>query len=224
MVAGLRLIVEKNTKNYILAGVFVLQILLTWINGFHNLLIDTLWMILWFAALLYVCYDQEPGYRETMIFLVLGVLVSNGIMVLSPSFPERTTVYAQFCLTALCVLFLSHMQIKTKYRQGIALCLGAGILAAGVYWYNIYSLVHEVNIVRQAQISYYQKRPDAGEAGLLAYPRKSIHSANIESEEDVDHIRGFHDYFYLAEDLHLNFYYLEKYTRSAIREEMPAAE
>ncbi len=212
----------KNTGNYILAGIFVLQILLTWINGLHNLVIDTLWMIVWFAALLYVCYHQEPGDREMMVFLVLGVLVSNGIMVLSPSFPERTTVYAQFCLTALIVLFFSHIEINGKYLLGLCLCLAAGILASGVYWYKIYSLVHEVNIVRQAQIGYYQKRPDAGEAWLLAYPRKSIHSANIDSEEDVDHIRGFHDYFYLAEDLHLNFYYLENYTKDAIRAEMPA--
>lgn len=213
---------DRNSKaDLIASAVFAVHLILVWTDGFGNALIDTVWLVLYYGALTYLCLKQASSVRELSVFLIMAVIVSNGIMVFSPSFPERTAVYAVYCLIWIILLLKDNISVTAKGNQILAAALCAGILAFGLHWYRIYHTVHLVNIVRQAQVEYYQKRPDAGDAWFLAYPKKSIHSANIDYEEDVDHIRGFQDYFYLSHDLNLKFYYIDEYTAEAIFAEMP---
>ena len=217
------LLKNRNSKAHMIASaVFALHLILIWTDGFGFVLIDTVWMMIYYGSLVYLCLKQVSPVRELTIFLAMAVIVFNGIMVFSPSFPERTAVYAIYCLIWIVLLLADRMNLPQKAKQILATGLCAGIIFSCIHWYRIYHTVHLVNIVRQAQVEYYQKRPDAGDAWFLAYPKKSIHSANIDYEEDVDHIRGFQDYFYLSHDLNLKFYYIDEYTAEAIAAEMPS--
>lgn len=221
LAAAALLLKNRSRTNLILAAVFAVHLVLTWTDGFGNDLLNTLWFVIYYGALCMLCLKQKSPDREMLVFLIMAVIVSNGIMVFSPSFPERTAVYGIYCLLWITVMLAGYLQFQVKAETVLKGVLCCGILAAGIHWYRIYHTVHLVNIVRQAQVEYYQKRPDAGDAWFLAYPRESIHSANIDYEEDVDHIRGFKEYFYLNQDLNLKFYYIDEYTPSAIAAEMP---
>ena len=212
---------KNNKTNLIACAIFAVHLILIWTDGFGNALIDTVWLVLYYGSLTYLCLKQVSPVRELSVFLIMAVIVSNGIMVFSPSFPERTAVYAVYCLIWIVLLLKDNISVPAKGNQMIAAALCAGIVSSCIYWYRIYHTVHLVNIVRQAQVEYYQKRPDAGDAWFLAYPKKSIHSANIDYDEDVDHIRGFQDYFYLSHDLNLKFYYIDEYTPDAVTAEIP---
>ena len=205
---------KKDRVSLVVSAVFLIHIVLTWMNGFSNMYLDSIWFFVYYGALCYSACLEGKNLRDILLFLCAGALVTSLIMLLSPSFPERTSVYSMFCMTAFCLLEFDTMDIGPKPL--LTLVLSAGIAAAGVHWYRIYYSVHLVNIVRQSQVEYYRKRPDAGEAWFLAYPRGSVHSANIDSEDDREHIKGFKDYYYLSQDLHLNFYYLDSYDRESV--------
>jgi hypothetical protein len=84
-----------------------------------------------------------------------------------------------------------------------------------ISYYDIYHLVHLINIRRYQQIEYYRIRPDAGDAWLIAYPDESIHSPNVQ-EWDETHMYYFKEYYNLSQDLHLIFYYLDEYNAETI--------
>ncbi len=210
---------RKDRLSMALSAVFLIHIVLTFTDGCSNVAADSLWCIIFYGSLCLSAWREDEERRDLLLFLVAGVLVTSLIMLLSPSFPERTSVYALFCLITYCLLSFDSMEAGMKPL--LPVILAAGILAAGVHWFRIYYSVHFVNIVRQAQVEYYRLRPDAGEAWFLAYPRGSVHSANIDTEEDVEHIKGFKEYYYLAEGLHLNFYYLDSYDRQSVLEQIP---
>ncbi len=212
---------KRTREDLFLIAVFALHLILTWTDGFRSIVFDTVWFFLFYGALLRSAWRKRSPYREILMFLAAGALVSDLIMVLSPSFPERTSVYAVFCMIAFTSVIFGDLDLSLKEHPAAKAALCLGILAAGAHWYRIYYSVHLVNIVRQAQIEYYQKRPDAGEAWFLAYPKGSVHSANIDTDEDVSHIRGFKDYYYLSDDLHLNYYYIDAYDKISVMGEMP---
>ncbi|MBR3342946.1 MAG: hypothetical protein IKG34_01990 [Solobacterium sp.] len=207
---------NRSHADLVCTAVFAAELILTWINGFSSPFIDTLWCIIWYGTLIYAL-----RYDVLHVFLVLGCLAADGIMVLSPSFPERTAVYGVYCMIALASLLLRELPLRFRPEKALTCLCAAGVLLGFAHFGRIYYQVHLINIVRIAQVRYYQKRPDAGEAWFLAYPLGTIHSANIDYEEDVDHIWGFKEYYYLNQDLHLNFYYLDNYDRQSIMAELP---
>lgn len=207
---------NRSRSDLLCTAVFAAELVLTWTNGFANPFIDTLWCIIWYGTLIYVL-RSDP----LQVFLVLGCLAADGIMVLSPSFPERTAVYGVYCMIALTSLLLRELPVRLRPEKALTCLCVAGVLLGFAHFGRIYYQVHLINIVRIAQVRYYQKRPDAGEAWFLAYPLGTIHSANIDYEEDVDHIWGFKEYYYLNQDMHLNFYYLDEYDRQSIMAELP---
>ncbi len=86
----------------------------------------------------------------------------------------------------------------------------------GLRYMHLYQKIHAIDMKRQAQIAYYQVRPDTKEAYILGYPSMSVHSADIQ-EDDLFHLEYFKKYYYLNEDLQLHFYYLEDYSMESIQ-------
>ena len=91
----------------------------------------------------------------------------------------------------------------------------AGMVFRMAGLYEIYHMVHLINVKRYSEIEYYRVRPDAGDAWLMAYPDESIHSANVQEGDDT-HMYYFKEYYDLNQDLHLIFYYLEDYNAKTI--------
>ena len=160
--------------------------------------------------------EKEADSRWFMIFLILCAIGADAVMMVSPIFDSRSALYTVY----LWILLTITLFERIKLNKALILFPTVFVLliAMRMYsYYEIYHLVHMINIRRNQQIEYYRVRPDAGDAWLLAYPDESIHSPNV-LEGDDTHMYYFKEYYYLNQDLHLIFYYLDDYNAETIFE------
>ena len=181
-----------------------------WNNGIVHLL-----AVLAFLAVT-ICYEEDEHRRWFLVFTVLCALGANAVMLVSPIFDSRSSLYTEYLFLLSAVI--RAQSLLSGSRKARCTAAAASLLRLGIRmisYYDIYHMVHLINIRRYQEIEYYRARPDAGDAWLIAYPDESIHSANVQEGDDT-HMYYFKEYYYLNQDLHLVFYYLKDYTAEAI--------
>lgn len=157
--------------------------------------------------------DNHRKYKE--LFFILCALGADAVMVISPIFDSRSAIYTVYLWILLILDLLDQITYPKKAELPLFILTAGLCFYWGLQYYNLYHMVHLITIKRDAQIQYYQDRPDAGDAWILAYPDDSIHSPNV-LEGDTTHDYYFKEFYYLNQDLTLHFYYLEDYTAEAI--------
>ena len=151
------------------------------------------------------------------IYLILCALGASIVMLVSPIYDSRSALYTVYLWILLTLLLFGRLPLTVDVKKCLLVLF---VLLAGMRmfsYYQIYHLVHLINIRRNQQIEYYRVRPDAGDAWILAYPDESIHSPNVQEGDDT-HMYYFKEYYYLNQDLHLVFYYLKDYNAETIFE------
>ncbi len=176
----------------------------------------------WFYFLLYLvmivlifAYEEDQRLKYYLIYLLLCALGANAVMVVSPIFDSRSGLYTVYLMILAALTMADEAEIKPLSSWILAGVSAAFAAVSMVSYYQVYHMVHEINIRRYQQIEYYRLRPDAGDAWLIAYPDESIHSPNVQ-EGDETHMYYFKEYYSLSQDLHLVFYYLKEYTTENI--------
>jgi hypothetical protein len=136
-------------------------------------------------------------------------------MVVSPIFDSRSGLYTVYLLILVILVNFDDLELLPVQKWILTIGFAAAMAVRMYGYYEIYHLVHLINIRRYQQVEYYRLRPDAGDAWLLAYPDETIHSANVQ-EGDETHMYYFKEYYGLNQDLHLVFYYLKEYNAETI--------
>ncbi|MBP3891861.1 MAG: hypothetical protein J6D29_06790 [Solobacterium sp.] len=183
----------------------------------HSLTLNTIGYVLFTLSLFIGAWklvkNKEKSWLLTWLLFLAGG--ANVVMLLSPIFDIRSSIYTVF----LFILFVLFMLDEFNFNQGSRyLLIGlavVGVALASYSYYRLYQMVHNVDTRRQAQIEYYRVRPDDKEAYILGYPALSVHSADV-LEGDTFHEEVFKEYYYLAKDVNLHFYYLDNYTKEEI--------
>lgn len=163
----------------------------------------------------------EPDQHKKwfLVFLVFCALGANVVMMVSPIFDSRSALYTVYLWILVSAVLFEDIKLPKPVWNIVLAGLFIVLVAVRMYsYYDIYHLVHLINIRRNQQIEYYRVRPDAGDAWILAYPDESIHSPNVQEGDDT-HMYYFKEYYYLNQDLHLVFYYLKDYNAQTIFEE-----
>ena len=151
------------------------------------------------------------------IYLILCALGASVVMLVSPIFDSRSALYTIYLWILTTLVLFGKLPLSETGKNGLVVSLVLVAVMRMTSYYQIYHLVHLINIRRNQQIEYYRVRPDAGDAWILAYPDESIHSPNVQ-EGDETHMYYFKEYYYLNQDLHLVFYYLKEYNAQTIFE------
>lgn len=177
------------------------------------------WLYLLFTAVLMffvIRQENDSNKKWYVVYLILCALGANGVMCVSPIFDSRSGLYTAYLLILAVLVLFNDIELKQNALKWILGIAFSAICVIRMYsYYEIYHLVHLINIRRNQQIEYYRVRPDAGDAWLLAYPDESIHSPNVVEWDDT-HMYYFKEYYYLSQDLHLVFYYLDDYNAETI--------
>ena len=164
----------------------------------------------------YIVYEEHSFKKWFVVYLVLCAGGANAVMLVSPIFDSRSSLYTVYLLLLTALVLAQDVPLERKevrIAEAIVLCGLTGYRMAS--YYDIYHTVHLINIKRYAEIEYYRLRPDAGDAWLVAYPDESIHSPNVQEWDDT-HMYYFKEYYSLSQDLHLIFYYLDEYNAETI--------
>ena len=177
-------------------------------------LLYLIYTIVFLAA--YIAFEKNSFRKWVVVYLVLCAGGADAVMLVSPIFDSRSALYTVYLLLLTALILFQDCSLEKKEVRYVLAALFIGISVwRMVSYYDIYHLVHLINIRRYQQIEYYRLRPDAGEAWLLAYPDESIHSPNV-LEGDDTHAYYFREYYGLSQDLDLVFYYLDEYNAETI--------
>lgn len=143
-------------------------------------------------------------FLHSIVFLA-GV--SNGVMLLSPIFGIRSSLYTVFLLMVF-ILVIVNQITNFRLRALITIPLIILSLSFGSNVLSKYILVSEVHSIRLEQIEYYKNNPDVKEAWLIRYPIFTIHAGDIEKEDEY-HMQVFKLFYGINDDVELIFYYPE---------------
>lgn len=186
----------------------------------RNVVVSSVGSFLFVCSLVLICfYLFQDREKKLFGFLILiGALSANGVMLLSPIFSIRSSIYTVFLLFLLTLLIIEEMEIKQPVGKGLVVGVGIVVLLQGIHYIAMYRVVHEVDFIRQQQISYYQDHPEEETIHILGFPNDVVHSAFI-PPSDTYHIDTFKSYYQLNEEAHLEFYYLDTYTLESVQKE-----
>lgn len=183
----------------------------------HSVLLNTLGYGLetaaMFAAVLY--FEEDHEMKWFLIFLYLCAMGADAVMLISPIFDARSSLYTLYLLMLFILVLVSRLSFPRLLSGVFAVCL---LFFGGQYVYGylkLYRTVSKVTAKRMEQIDYYRTFPEIEEGWFIAYPDQSIHSGNIDAE-DTYHLDTFREYYHLNPNLKLNFYWLEDYSDEAI--------
>ena len=211
LIAFLALSPRRKEKPAEAAVLMIISVLSPILNLGWLYLIETIVMVL--AAVL---YEQDSFRKQEELFYLLCALGADLVMLASPIFDSRSSLYTVFLLFLFTELLAESITVSKKPVRIVIIAV-SGVLCVirGLSYYQLYHMVHNITIKRNQEIAYYQTHPDAGEAWLIAYPDESIHSPNVLSGDET-HDRFFKEYYYLNKDLELKLYYLTEYTAENI--------
>ncbi|MDO4193174.1 MAG: DUF6056 family protein [Erysipelotrichaceae bacterium] len=182
-----------------------------------SLALNTAMYSLYTAALFWTVYRfvKEQERKWPMICILFCAGGADLIMLISPIFDARSSIYTVFMF----ILFALMMLEEIRTEKHTAYVLAAAAVCLGLYYsyhyFFIYRMVNLINQKRMAQLTYYAENPDDKDAYILAYPVDWVHSADV-VEGDTYHEEYFKTYYGLQQDVKLNFYYLPEYTEEAI--------
>ncbi len=177
-----------------------------------NTCIFTLYTIVLFRMAHFIKEDKD---RLLAYLCLFGAGGANLVMLLSPIFDARSSIYTVYLFILFTAFLLKQLEISRSVKWIVCATIGVLCVLRGLDYYDLYHTVHMVDIVRQGQIAYYQDRPDSEEAYILGFPEDSIHSADVIPGDDY-HDQYFKEYYYLNSEMEIHFYYLEEYTWETI--------
>lgn len=185
------------------------------LNVPHSVQINTIMFTLFTLCLFRIANGMSEEVKWFSILCLFAAGGANAVMLISPIFDARSSIYTIYmCILYVLVILKDTKLPKVQNTIGLIAVLIVNIHYANVY-FNTYRMIHAVDLKRMQQIEYYQKRPDVKEAYILGYPPMSVHSADIQ-KEDTYHMEFFKKYYYLNENMDLNFYYLDDYSIDSI--------
>jgi hypothetical protein len=155
------------------------------------------------AILLYSLFDYEEFWVP--FYCLLIALGSNAVMLLSPIFGARSSLYTIYFLMVPAGYLLRSLKIKLPYRLAVTVVL-AVLIAVELkeYWVK-YRAVAAVQKIRDQEIAYYKDHPEETEIWILRMPIYTIHSGDIE-EGDSYHEETFLLYYGLNPEATIHMY------------------
>lgn len=174
-------------------------------SSWYNLLYWPIYagVVLW---MVYLNLDDQTRYYAVFFVVIAGF--ANGIMMLSPIFGYRSSLFTVYFLMLVVLMVFNEVYQKPLERFISIILILFVLLEVRSYLikYRELSFIHHI---RLNEIEYYQANPDSKEAWLVRYPAFSIHSGDIEPW-DTYHMEVFKAYYDLNPNMNLIFYIYDK--------------
>lgn len=223
MVMILLIFSKKNVYNKLFSGVSlilqffaVLAVFSFVLQTENNLFLDSeslfsmlFWPVYALDVLALLFFGLNGQSRDKAIFMYMMGGGCNLVMLFSPIFGSRSSLYEiYFLITVMCIVLEEIHVNKYVVMCLLIICLGVIFDRINEYKYK-YNLVGLVTQERQSQIDYYVDHPEVEEAWIRRYPIYTIHGADIEPG-DTYHFETFKEYFGLPQDADKIFFYFEE--------------
>ena len=164
----------------------------------------SIFYLLYIVVIWIQLYQIEDNYLEGIFWLMLAG-TGNMVMLISPIFGARSSLYTVYFIIVLCACVLNSIELKKPvYACLVIVCLGLCGLKVREFVTNA-NAIHAVEIDRQSKIAYYVDHPEDTAVYLPRMPEGIIHSCDIELDDDY-HMNVFKQYFGLNPKAEIQFY------------------
>lgn len=175
-------------------------------NSIYSFIFWPIYIIDIFLIFIFI-FDNHVLQERSIFYLLIGG-GSALVMLMSPIYGPRSSIYVVYYLIVLSLIILDS--IKINYPIKIVLFVLFLVLIST----RTYRLIKKYHLVglRQAErmevIKYYQEHPEDKEAYIPRMPIESVHSGDVEPE-DLYHLETFKNYYNLPQDAkNIKFYYV----------------
>ena len=190
----------------------------SWANILYDLTIkgctriNTIGYGLWVIAVVWMLwsyFDGEKRLFSLYVFICAGG--ANMVMLISPIFDARSSVYTIYLLILLTLLLLEELTFTSRAVYA-GTCLVCCLITAPVIkkYCKTYYQVFRANNERMFQIRGFAEDPSQKELYIVRMPKMSLHSADVEEGDDY-HMKYFKKYYNLDPDTNLHFYFRDSY-------------
>lgn len=172
-----------------------------------SLMVISVVYILFVASIFYrilTLLKNKDRYFALFLFLIAGAC--NTVMLGSPIFDYRSSIFTVYCFFCLIVFLFYQLEYSNRLMLIIGCLMMMLVLMKVRTYYQKYKAVHLTQQERDMQIQYYKEHPEDLEAYFIRMPIFTVHSADIE-DWDTYHQKVFKEYYGLNPDLKLHFYY-----------------
>lgn len=181
---------------------------LNFINLYPTLLTSlafnsTVWIL--YIVLLFEVLSRftKAELRLTVIFFAMLAGASNVVMMVSPIFGARSSIYFFYFCIVLVICLVQNFSKRTLLTLSIVFLIFSGYRATNIL--KKYRMVDRVHQDRLVKIQYYLDHPEEKDVWLPRMPIYTVHGADIEVD-DTYHMTVFKAYYGLADDCVLHFY------------------
>ncbi len=167
------------------------------------------WPIYIINAFITLFISLKDGYykNKAIFFLMIGGC-SALVMIFSPLYGERSSLYLVYYLMIVSVLTLNDINFTKRIKTALFFLLLIILCIRTRDIVKRYKLVEQMNYTRQTEIQYYKDHPEVEEAWFKRYPIDTIHSIDIE-QDDTYHMETFKAYFGLPQAADKIIFYYE---------------
>ena len=158
---------------------------------------------------------QERGERFFALFILLCGCGANAVMLVSPIFAVRSSVYTIFLFMLWGLYLLERTELPEAASRFLSVVSCAAAMVLVLRYTQLYRMINRINLKRMSQIQYYADRPDITDLWIMGYPENSVHSADVVEGDDF-HDAVFKEYYFLNPESTLHFYYLKEYDAESI--------
>ena len=167
------------------------------------------WPVYTLDCLILLFFGLIGCQKVKAIFMFMMAGGSNLVMLYSPVFGSRSSIYTVIFMIVVIAIILDSFDINKYLLLGIFIVtLGVCMDRVNEYIYK-YRLVGMVTQERNAQLEYYREHPEDEEAWIKRYPIYTIHGADVEPGDDY-HFETFKDYYQLPQSKDKIIFYFEE--------------
>ena len=158
--------------------------------------------------LIFIFLFDNQVLKERCIFYLTIAGASAIVMLISPIYGPRSSLYLVYYLIILTIIIFDYFKSNKIINLLFILFFLVLIINRSYRLINKYHLVSIRQEERMEVIKYYQEHPEDKEVYIPRMPIASIHSADIEPE-DIYHLEVFKNYYNLPQDKeNIKFYYV----------------
>ena len=187
---GIVVVLSPNLYNA--TGIDALKMLFDVLYSRSALVIVTLYYTIYVGLCIYQFLNfanKQVGISAIFTLLMAGC--ANGVMLISPIFGARSSIYTVYLLIGLCLLVLHELkELPIIVIAGLCLVVAYKKIT---YLDLVYDQVAYRSEERAIQIEYYQTHLDE-DIHIIRYRKNTVHSADIEYGDDY-HFKMFKLYY-----------------------------
>ena len=188
---------------------FVLPIDNNFMMDSKSLFSNIFWIIYTVDIMIVLYFGLNDKNRDKALFFFMLSGTANLVMMYSPIFGSRSSIYTIFFMIVTMVIVLNSIDINKYLLLGLFLIS----LFVCVDRFNEYRFKYNLVGLKQNErleiIKYYQNHPEVEEAWIPRFPIFTVHGGDIEPG-DTYHFETFREFYNLPQEADKIFFMYEE--------------